>query len=165
MTGTPYKIKGAPPYIAAGAKTYDVTLTMVADSNTTAYKNYTYTVVLPKKYELNTTTVVPANAPVSTQDFTRFTVDPGVTSGKPQVRMTVSQSLNGTARAKVTAPAGKFYVQKANFTKNQTFVANNTNLTLNAGGSTDPNEHVTEANFTWRFTTNPPDNRHWISPL
>src|SRR3989440_1593701 len=156
-TATPYKIKRAPPYIAPGAKTYDFTLTTVADSNISAYQNYTYTVVLPKKYELDTTTVVPANAPVTTQDFTRFTVDPGVTSGKPQIRMTVSQSLNGTARAKVTAPTGKFYVQNANFTKYQAYVANNTNLTFSAGDSTDPNDHVTEANFTWRFTTNPVD--------
>ncbi len=164
-TATPYKIKGAPPYIAAGARTYDVTLTMVADSNVSAYQNYTYTVVLPKRYELNTTTVVPANAPVTTQNFTRFTVDPGVTSGKPQIRMTVSQSLNGTARAKVTAPTGKFYVQNATFTNYQAFVANNTNLTFSAGDSTDPNDHVTEANFTWRFTTNPVDTRYGISPV
>src|SRR3989475_3971461 len=164
-TATPYKIKGAPPYIAPGAKTYDLTLTMVADSNISAYQNYTYTVVLPKKYELDTTTVVPPNAPVTTQDFTRFTVDPGVTSGKPQIRMTVSQSLNGTARAKVTAPTGKFYVQNANFTKYQAFVANNTNLTFSAGDSTDPNDHVTEANFTWRFSTNPVDTRYGISPV
>ena len=164
-TATPYKIKGAPPYLAPGAKTYFVNMTMVADSNVSAYKNYTYTVVLPKKYELNTTTVLPTNAPVTTQNFTRFTVDPGVTSGKPQIRMTVSQSLNGTARAKITAPAGKFYVQNATFTSYQAYVANNTNLTFSAGDSFDPNDHVTEANFTWRFTTNPVDTRYGISPV
>jgi len=164
-TATPYKIKGAPPYLAPGAKTYFVNMTMVADSNVSAYKNYTYTVVLPKKYELNTTTVLPTNAPVTTQNFTRFTVDPGVTSGKPQIRMTVSQSLNGTARAKITAPAGKFYVQNATFTNYQAYVANNTNLTFSAGDSFDPNDHVTEANFTWRFTTNPVDTRYGISPV
>src|SRR5207244_1553719 len=164
-TPTPYKIKQAPPYIAAGTKTYNVTLTMVPDSNTSAYQNYTYTVVLPKRYELNTTTVVPANAPVTTQNFTRFTVDPGVTSGKPQIRMTVSQSLNGTARGKVIAPAGKFYVQNATFTNYQAYVANNTNLTFSAGDSTDPNDHVTEANFTWRFTANLVDTRYGISPV
>src|SRR5437879_10507520 len=118
-------------------------MTMVADSNVSAYQNYTYTVVLPKKYELNTTTVVPTSAPVTTQNFTRFTVDPGVTSGKPQIRMTVSQSRNGTARAKVTAPAGKFYVQNSTFTNYQAYVANNTNLTFSAGDSTDRSEEHT----------------------
>ena len=164
-TATPYKIKQAPPYLTTGAKTYFVNMTMVADSNASAYQNYTYTVVLPKKYELNTTTVVPTNAPVTTQNFTRFTVDPGVTSGKPQIRMTVSQSRNGTARAKVIAPAGKFYVQNATFTNYQAYVANNTNLTFSAGDSTDPNDHVTEANFTWRFTANLVDTRYGISPV
>src|SRR5438309_805084 len=164
-TPTPYKIKQAPPYLTTGAKTYFVNMTMVADSNSSAYQNYTYTVILPKKYELNTTTVVPANAPVTTQNFTRFTVDPGVTSGKPQIRMTVSQSRNGTARAKVTAPTGKFYVQNATFTNYQAYVANNTNLTFSAGDSTDPNDHVTEANFTWLFTPNPVDTRYGISPV
>src|SRR2546425_7770649 len=46
-TATPYKIKGAPPYLAPGAKTYFVNMTMVADSNVSAYQNYTYTAVLP----------------------------------------------------------------------------------------------------------------------
>jgi len=162
-TATPYKIKQAPPYLAPGAKTYFVNMTMVADSNISAYQNYTYTVVLPKKYELNTTTVVPTSAPVTTQNFTRFTVDPGVTIGKPQIRMTVSQSLNGTARAKVTAPTGKFFVDNATFTNYRAFVANNTNLTFSAGDSTDPNDHVPEANFTWRFTAL--DTRYGISPV
>jgi len=76
--------------------------------------------------------------------------------------MTVSQSLNGTARARVTAPAGKFYVQNATFTNYQAFVANNTTLTFSAADSTDPNGPVTNAthNFTWRFTTG--DTRHWM---
>src|SRR5205823_9834944 len=44
-------------------------------------------------------------------------------------------------------------------------VANNTNLTFSAGDSTDPNDHVTEANFTWRFTPNLVDTRYGISPV
>src|SRR5206468_257253 len=43
-TATPYKIKQAPPYLTTGAKTYFVNMTMVADSNASAYQNYTYTV-------------------------------------------------------------------------------------------------------------------------
>lgn len=147
-----YMVKQAPPWIANGAKNYFVNLTMVPDTNATVYQDYVYVVILPKRYELNTTTLVPANAPVTTAGFTTVTIDPGVTSGTPQARMKISQSLVGTARAKVVAPVGKFYVQSANFTNYQAFVAGNTSLTLSAEDSTDPNGHITAANFTWKFT-------------
>lgn len=163
-TPTAYKIKQAPPYIATGAKTYFINMTMVPDSNVSAYRNYTYTVILPKKYELNMTTVVPASAPVTTQNFTRVTVDPGVTAGTPQIRMTISQSLNGTARAKVVAPPGKFYVLNATFSNYQAYVANNTVLRFSANDSTDPNGHAADANYTWRFTPRPADVRYGIIP-
>ncbi|MCI4371088.1 MAG: PKD domain-containing protein [Thermoplasmata archaeon] len=163
-TATQYKIKGAPPYVATGGKTYFVNMTMVPDSNTSAYKNYTYTIILPKKYQLNMTTLVPSNAPVTTYNFTRITVDPGVTIGTPQIRMTVSPTGIGTARAKVAAPAGKFYVQNATFTNYQAFVANNTTLTFSAEDTTDPNDHVPQANFTWRFTPSAADVRWGIRP-
>jgi len=74
--------------------------------------------VLPKKYELNTTTLVPTNAPVTTQNFT----------GLPWIRRhlgqasdphDVSQIPKRYRAAKITAPAGKFYVQNANFTNYQ----------------------------------------------
>src|SRR5436309_1813306 len=100
-TPTQYKIKQAPPYIAAGGKSYFVNLTMVPDTNTTVYQDYVYVVILPKRYELNTTTFVPSNAPVTSAGFTTVTMDPGVTSGTPQARMKISQSVVGTARAKV----------------------------------------------------------------
>jgi hypothetical protein len=154
-TTAQYKLKGAPPYIATGAKTYFINMTMVPDSNTSVYKNYTYTVVLPRKYELNMTTLVPASAPVTTQNFTRITVDPGVTTGTPQIRMTASQSLTGSARGKVVAPPGKFYVLNATFSNYQAYVANNTVLRFSANDSTDPNGHAADANYTWRFTPKP----------
>jgi hypothetical protein len=163
-TSTTYSLKQTPSYIAAGAKTYSVNVTMVPDSNVSAYKDFVYAVALPRAYELNTSTVLPANAPVTTKNFQRVTIDPGVTTGTPQIRMTVSQSLNGTARAKVAAPAGKFYVQKANFTDYQAYVASNTTLTFSAEDSTDPNDHVTDANFTWRFTPTPTDIGYGIRP-
>src|SRR5947208_6125881 len=94
-----------------------------------------------------------------------YTDDPCVTSGKPKMRMTVSQARNGTARAKVIAPAGKFYVQNATFTNYQAYVANNPNLPFSAGDSTAPNDHATEANLTWRFTANLVDTRYGISPV
>ena len=142
-TPTQYKLKLTPP---------------------SAYKNYTYTIILPRKYELNTTTLVPASAPVMTQNFTRVTVDPGVTGGTPQIRMTISHSLNGSARAKVVAPPGKFYVVNATFSNYQAYVANNTILRFSANDSTDPNGHATDANYTWRFTPNPADVRYGIIP-
>jgi len=124
---------------------------MVPDTNVTALQNYSYTIILPKRYELNTSTTVPSNAPVTFTGFTRVTVDPSVTSGTPQVRMKMSQSIVGTARAKVVAPVGKFNVANATFTNYQAFVAGNTSLTLSGEDSTDPNGHITSANFTWRF--------------
>src|SRR5881396_223627 len=151
-TTTTYALKQTPPYIGVGAKSYFVNMTMVPDTNTTALQNYSYTIILPKHYELNTSTTVPSNAPVTFTGFTTVTVDPGVTSGTPQVRMKMSQSIVGTARAKVVAPVGKFYVQNATFTNYEAFVAGNTSLTLSGEDSTDPNGHIPAANFTWRFT-------------
>jgi len=148
-----YALKGTPPYIATGAKTYFVNLTMVPDSNVTAYQNYSYTIILPKQYELNKTTPVPSGAPITFSGFTTVTVDPGVTSASPppQARMTVSQSLVGIARAKVIAPVGKFNVVNSTFTNYQAFVAGNTSLTLSAEDSFDPNGHPLNGNYTWRF--------------
>ena len=158
-TPTQYKIKQAPPYIAAGGKSYFVNLTMVPDTNTTVYQDYVYVVILPKRYELNTTTFVPSNAPVTSAGFTTVTMDPGVTSGTPQARMKISQSVVGTARAKVVAQVGKFHVVNATFTNYQAYVAGNTSLTLSGEDSADPNGHITAANFTWRFT--PPGTTTW----
>jgi len=158
-TPTQYGVKQAPPFIANGAKNYFVNLTMVPDTNTTGYQDYVYVIILPNRYELNVTTFVPSNAPVTSAGFTTITMDPGVTSGTPQARMRISQSVVGTARAKVIAPVGKFHVVNANFTNYQAYVAGNTSLTLSGEDSTDPNGHITAANFTWRFT--PPGTTTW----
>ena len=163
-TTATYALKQVPPYIASGAQTYFVNVTMGPDSNGSAYQDYVYTVALPRSYELNASTTVPANAPVTTKNFTRVTIDPGVTTASPQIRMTISQSINGTARAKVAAPTGMFYVQNATFTNYQAYVANNTTLTFSAEDSTDPNGHIADANFTWRFTPSLGDVRYGIRP-
>src|SRR3989454_7135214 len=110
-TTATYALKGTPPLIATGAKTYNVTLTMVPDSNTTTYQNYSYAIILPKHYELNQTTRVPSNAPMTFTGFTTVTVDPSVASGTPQARMTVSKSLVGMAWSKVVVPIGKLNVE------------------------------------------------------
>src|SRR5213596_1259810 len=159
-TTAQYKIKGAPPYIANGAKTYFVNLTMIPDKNVSVYQDYLYFVSFPKKYELNSTpsTISPAGAPVTISNYTTVTVDPGVWTGLPpapatyQYRMIVSQSLQGVARGNVIAPAGKFYVVNATFTNYQAYVANNTTITFSAGASFDPNGPASNNNFTWRFT-------------
>src|SRR5438034_1189167 len=161
-TTAQYKIKGAPPYIANGAKPYFVNLTMIPDKNVSVYQDYLYFVSFPKKYELNSTpsTISPAGAPVTISNYTTVTVDPGVWTGLPpapatyQYRMVVSQSLQGVARGKVIAPAGKFNVVNATFTNYQAYVANNTTITFSAGDSFDPNGPATNNNFTWRFTPN-----------
>src|SRR5947199_3037879 len=72
-TTATYALKGTPPFIATGAKTYFVNMTMVPDSNVTAYQNYSYTIILPKHYELNTSTTVPPTAPVPLTRFTTVT--------------------------------------------------------------------------------------------
>jgi 5-hydroxyisourate hydrolase-like protein (transthyretin family) len=168
-TTATYTVKQTPPWIAAGAKNYFVNVTTIPDTNVSAYQDNVYIIILPKTYELNTTTTIPSNAAVTIANFTRVTIDPGVCSActpgtLPQVRMKVSQSVNGTARAKVDSPIGKFYVQNATFTNYQAFVAGNTTLVFSANDSTDPNGHLTNANFTWKFTPNPGDVRYGIDP-
>jgi len=163
-TTTTYALKQTPPWIATGAKNYFVNMTMVPDTNVSVYQNYTYSVILPKRYELNTTKLVPFNAPVTTTNFTTVIIDPRVTSGTPQIQMRISQSINGTARAKVDNPVGKFYVKNVTFTNYQAFVAGNTTLVFSANDSYDPNGHLANANFTWKFTPNPLDVRHGIDP-
>ncbi len=160
-----YSLKPTPPpYIAYGAKNYFVNVTMVPDVNITTYQNFTYTIAFPRQYELTSSTTVPPGAPVTTRNFTRVTVDPRETGGLPQIRMTISQSLNGTARAKVAAPIGKFHAVNATFANYQAFVANNTTITYSAEDSTDPNGHIPDANFTWKFTALPADTRYGIRP-
>ena len=168
-TTATYTLKQTPPWIAAGAKTYFVNLTTIPDTNVSAYQDNVYIIIFPMTYELNTSTTVPSTAPMTIANFTRVTVDPGVctvcTPGTlPQVRMRVSQSLSGTARAKVDSPVGKFFVKSANFSSYQAYVAGNTTLVFSANDSTDPNGHITNANFTWRFTPNPLDARFGIAP-
>ncbi len=161
-TTATYSLKGAPPYIAVGAASYLVTMTMVPDSNTSAYQNYTYTVAFPRGYELTTSRVLPDPTVVDILGFSPAVIDPRVTTGTPQIQMTVARSLNGTANAKVTGPVGKFHVVNATFDKYQAYVAGKTVLTFSANDTRDPNDHESRGNFTWRFTSNPGDVRYNI---
>jgi PKD domain-containing protein len=152
-----YKVKGAPPFITAGAKTYAVTMTVVPDSGVPSYKDNVYLVQLPRFYEMNNsvTKIIPSNAPVAATNFTLFTVDPGVMpagSDFPQAQLEVERSLVGTARAKVIAPSGKFHEANTDFKNYQAFVANNTEITYSAESSISPIQPVLSLNFTWKFT-------------
>ncbi|TLZ47252.1 MAG: PKD domain-containing protein, partial [Methanobacteriota archaeon] len=158
-----YKVKGAPPFITTGAKSYDVTMTVAPDSDAPSYKDSVYLVQLPRFYEMNNsaTKIVPTNAPVTATNFTLFTVDPGVMpagSPFPQVQMKVERSLVGTARARAIGPAGKFYESNTDFKKYEVFVANNTEITYSAATSTHPIQPVCVLNFTWTFT---PSDMRW----
>jgi len=161
-TTATYSLKGAPPYIAVGAASYLVTMTMVPDSNTSAYQNYTYTVAFPRGYELTTSRVLPDPTLVDILGFSPAVIDPRVTTGTPQIQMTVAKSQVGTANAEVTGPVGKFHVVNTTFDNYQAFVAGNTVMTFSANRTQDPNDHEAQGNFTWRFPTIPAAVRYGI---
>jgi PKD repeat protein len=146
-TTATYKLKVAPPYIPFGASRYFVNVTTVGDSNTSVYYDNVYEVVLPRTYEMSEVTLFGS---VTTANFTRVTVDPGVTTSSPQARMTIEPSRNGTAAAKVSGPSDKFHVVNASFSNYQAYVANDTDLTLSAEDSEDPVGDIRDGNFTWR---------------
>jgi hypothetical protein len=157
-----YGLKKPPPFIPTGAKTYFLNMTLVADTNVTTHQNYTYTFVLPRlpqTYERNPPTITPSGSAIVT-GFNRFTLDPIVSGATTvDVRMTASPVTNGTVRAAVVAPTGKFHVLNATFTNYSAIVAKDTEFTFSAADSADPNGPADENNFTWRFTPNPADIR------
>lgn len=141
-------------WVTYGQPKYFVNVTCLVDSNTTVYHNEVYVVQLPRAYEMVTSTLFP---PVTTANYTRITIDPGVptTSGQtPQVKMVIEKSLNGTARAKVIGPTGKFYVVNATPENYQAYVASGTAIQFSGADSSDPIGDITKANFTWRFEAN-----------
>ena len=142
------------PYIAYGLSKYYVNVTMYPDTNTSGLYDRVYTVQLPRTYEMASSTIVP---PVTTANFTRITLDPGIPSNpntNPAVRMIVEKSLNGMARAKVTGPVGKFYVVNSSTEGYKAYVAANTSLNFSAQDSTDLVGDITKANFTWKMESN-----------
>ncbi len=144
----------ATPYILFGLSKYYVNVTMYPDTNTSSYVNRVYVVALPRTYEMSSNTIT---QPVTTANFTRITLDPGVPgnpSTNPAVRMIVEKSLSGTARAKVTGPVGKFNVVNATDKGYKAYVAANTSLNLSAQDSTDPVGDISKANFTWYMESN-----------
>ena len=149
---TQYSLKST-PLIAPGGSKYYVNVTAIPDTNTTSYHNMVYYVQLPRGYEMTSDTLYP---PVTVNNYTRVEIDPGLgsLSSPPQVKMVVSKSFNGTARAKLTGPVGKFYVTDSTYQNYHAYAAANTNLNFSAADSTDPVGDITKANFTWHFDWN-----------
>lgn len=156
-TTTTYHLKTT-SWVTYGQPKYYLNMTVYPDTNTTVYQNQSYLVELPQAYEMASDTILPSTTPpaITTHGYTHVLVDPGVvgTGITPQIRMVVQQSLNGTARAKVLGPTGKFYVVNATFQNYRAYVAENANLTFSAAESTDPVGDITKANFTWEFESN-----------
>ncbi len=151
-TTTTYHLKST-AWITYGAPKYFLNMTLFPDTNTSVYHNETYIVQLPKGYEMASSTVAPSGS-ITTTNFTRVTVDPTVVTGNPVIRMTIQKSFNGTARAQVTGPTGKFWVVNSTFTNYQAYVAGNTDVNFSAAQSSDPVGDITKANFTWEFESN-----------
>ena len=168
-TTTTYALKQTPPDIAYGATRYFVNVTTTADKNVSVLQDQVYVIALPQAYEMVSSTIFGG---LTTDGYTRVMVDPTALSGTPQIRMTVEKAQNGSARARVEGPAGKFHVVNASFGNYQAYVAADTNLTFSARLSTDPNGDplVEKANFTWKFKANtaeaddPANIRYGIEP-
>ncbi len=145
-TTVTYSLK-EPPYVPFGEQKYFVNVTTAADANVSVYQDQVYVIELPRTYEMVGSTVF---GPITSDGFTRVTVDPGIAASPPQIRMTIERSEKGTARAKVAGPSGNFHVVNASFENYRAYVANNTTLTFSAEDTTDPVGDPLKANFTWR---------------
>jgi len=139
--------------IPNGKPTYYVNLTTQNDQNETVYQDQVVDLLLPRGYEMTDKKVT---GPITTTGWTRITVDAGLTAGTAtsQIDMTIRKSLNGTARAAVVGPIGKFHVLSDTDKNYTAVVAAGTNITFSAEQSIDPIGNIQDANFTWRFTNN-----------
>ncbi len=151
-TSATYAVLGAA--IPNGRVSYTLNLTMMADANTSAYRDQVYVVNLPRTYEMTTFSLNTTNGTITTKGWTEVTIDPGTASSPPWIpwiHMNVRKSAAGVARAQVIGPTGRFYVLNSNLTNYTAIVSSRTNLTFSARQSTDPVGDITQANFTWRF--------------
>lgn len=152
--------------IPNGLNSYTVNLTMAQDKNTSAYRDQVYYVNLPRAYEMATFSANTTNGTVTTTGWTNVKVDPSASTNatwSPWIHMNVRKSEGGVARARVTGPAGKFYVVNATLDNYTAIVAARTNVTFSADQSTDPVGDIRNANFTWRFdNVSHPADPAWI---
>lgn len=147
-TTTLYTVKDV-SYIPYMKPQYYVNFTGAWDTNTTVYRNNTYTVDLPHRYEMTSTTSKSPGLVIT--NFTRIELDPGTGTGNPTANMIVQLSENGTARARVKGPAGNFQELNTSLDNYTAVVMANYNITYSADQSTDPIGKISDANFTWFF--------------
>jgi len=147
-TTTRYTVKDT-SYIPYMKPQYYVNFTGAWDTNTTVYRNNTYTVDLPHRYEMTETT---SKSPgLEIKNFTRIELDPGTGTGSPTANMIIKLSENGTARARVKGPAGNFQELNTSLDNYTAVVMASYNITYSADQSTDPIGKISDANFTWFF--------------
>ncbi len=146
-TTTRYTVKDT-TYIPYMKPQYYVNFTGAWDTNTTVYRNNTYTVDLPNRYEMTDTSKSPG---LKLTNFTRIELDPETGTGNPTANMIIQLSENGTARARVKGPAGNFQELNTSLDNYTAVVMANYNITYSADQSTDPIGKISDANFTWFF--------------
>jgi len=156
-TTTRYTVKGT-TYIPYMKPEYYVNFTGDWDTNTTVYRNNTYTIDLPHRYEMTDTTSVSPGLDI--QNFTRIELNPGTgTTGVATANMIIRLSENGTARARVKGPAGYFQELNTSLDNYTAVVMAKYNITYSADQSTDPVGKIADANFTWFF--GPANSTRW----
>ena len=146
---TRYTVKGT-DYIPYMNPKYYVNFTGTWDTNSTVYRNNTYLIDLPYRYEM--TDVTSKSSGLEIKNFTRIELDPKTgTTGAPSANLIVQLSENGTARARVKGPAGYFQELNTTLENYTAVVMANYNISYSADQSTDPIGKISDANFTWFF--------------
>ncbi len=163
-----YMVKSS-AWISYGAPKYYLNMTVLPDTNTTIYHNFTYVVQLPAGYEMVSDKILPSPSAITTSGYHNITVDPGLNG--QAIQMVIQKSLTGIARAKVIGPTGKFYVVNATYQHYAAYVAANASISFSAAETSNPpSNDSTRDNFTWVFLANgsfpnPPNNlRYGIQP-
>jgi len=151
-TSALYTLRATTPLTNASPR-YFVNVTTPNDANQSVYQDQVVVVDFPRGYEMTDKRITGA---ITTTGWTVVTVDPGLSASvtSSEIEMTVRKSLNGTARAGVVGPIGKFHVLSDTLSNYTAIVAANANITFSAEQSIDPVGNIRDANFTWRFTNN-----------
>ncbi len=147
-----YRLRATTP-LANSAPTYFVNVTTPNDVNESVYQDQVIVVDFPRGYEMTDKKVT---GTITTSLWTVVTLDPGLSASgaTSEIEMTVRKSINGTARAAVAGPIGKFHVLSDTDKNYTAIVAEDTNITFSAEQSIDPVGNIRDANFTWHFTNN-----------